>query len=421
MARPTLRPRRWLGFALLAALPLLAACQVSNDPDGWAPPVLAEVDGSQVIIARIDNDLLGAIDVDRADPIVWLFPGIAAGQPASDDEERPFPGLTDPVEAQGFYGRPGVIGANADELVIADHNEGIVYAVRRDGSSARILLDTETNVVAGVVVADDARTIYIATTDERVYAVDSQNPPAGIDDLEGFLWLSEDIDDRVWGTPALAQSDTHGTLLLVPTMAGSVIALRTGDGSTAWQFDSGAGIASDIIVDGGLAYLGGFDRTFYAIDIDSGDARWTATGSNWFWTSALVADGVVYVGDLDGDIWAWDAQTGLDIWPEPFRAEERIRAGLSLTTAGELVVITREGTLLGVNPNDGSRIWGDPDTPLRTSNRVLASPLLLDDDSIVISDDQGVLWRTRVGSLRVCEIFPQRNRDCERGLDADES
>ena len=131
-------------------------------------------------------------------------------------------------------------------------------------------------------------------------------------------------------------------------------------------------------------------------------------------------NGTVFVGDLHGAVWAWDAATGAARWPEPFQAGERIRAQPALTSAGELVIITREGTLLAIDPDSGRQVWGDPSNPLKTSNRVLATPLILADDSVLISDDQGVLWRSRVGSGRVCEIFPERNLDCERLLDVDQ-
>jgi outer membrane protein assembly factor BamB len=413
------RDRRWLGIALLAAIPLLAACTISNDPDGWAPPIAAEVHGRPVIIARVEDDRIGAIDLDRADPVVWTFPGLAAGRAESDDDDRPFPGLDAAIDAQGFYGAPAVIGTNADEFVIADHNDGVVYAIRRDGSSARVLLDTGVPVIAGIVVADDARTIFVATTDERVYAIDSENPPLSVDDSEAFVWVADAIEGRIWGTPALAHSDAHGPLLIVPTMAGQVVGLRADTGETVWTFRSGAGIASDVAVDGGLAFFGGFDRTFYALDIESGDLRWSAEGAHWFWTSALAVNGAVFAGDLHGAVWAWDAQTGAALWPAPFQAGDRIRAQPALTSAGDLVIITREGTLLAVDPASGDQRWGDPDNPLRTSNKVFATPLILDDDSLVISDDQGVLWRSRVGSGRVCQIYPERNLECERLLDAD--
>lgn len=417
--RSPVRSRRLFAIALLGLLPLLAACTISNDPDGWAPPLLAKVDGEQVIIARLSDASLGAIDLSRRDPIVWAFPGIPSGQSTIEDSDRPFPGLTEETEAKGFYGVPVAIGAQAEELVIADHNEGVVFAVRRDGTSARILLETEDRVIAGLVVADDARTLYVATTDERVYAIDTEDPPADIDDVEGFVWIADQIRGRVWGTPALADTEAHGTVLIIPTMAGDVTALRADTGAVAWNFNSGSGIASDVVASEGIAYLGGFDQRFYAIDTETGDLRWSRRGLNWFWTKALVADGMVYAGDLDGNIWAWDAQSGALVWEAPFATEERIRAAPTLTPAGELVIVTREGTLLAADPATGERIWGDPETPLQTSNLVLANPILLDDGSLVISDDQGVLWRTRVGAGRVCQIFPERNSDCERLLDAD--
>ena len=87
-------------------------------------------------LAKPPYGRLSAIDLDRANPVVWMFPGAAAGQAPAQDDERPFPGLDEQVEAQGFYGAPAVIGADAEEIVVADHNEGIVYAIQRDGSSA---------------------------------------------------------------------------------------------------------------------------------------------------------------------------------------------------------------------------------------------------------------------------------------------
>ena len=416
--RTRLRSRRLRGLALLAAIPILAACTISNDPDGWAPPIATELDGRAVVIARVEDNAIAAIDLDRASPVVWRFPGVAAGQAPSQDDERPFPGLDGPVEAQGFYGAPAVIGAQGEEFVVADHNDGVVYAIRRDGTSARVLLDTGAPVIAGVVAAADGRTLFVATTGERVYAIDAESPPASVDDAEAFVWIAEGLGGRIWGTPAIAASERDGPLLIVPTMAGRVVALRTDDGSVVWSFDSGAGIASDVVVGGGLAFFGGFDRTFYALDVETGDLRWSAQGAHWFWTSALLVNGTVFVGDLHGAVWAWDAATGVPRWPEPFQAGERIRAQPALTAAGELVIITREGTLLALDPDTGRRVWGDPDTPLKTSNRVLATPLILADDSVLISDDQGVLWRSRVGAGRICEIFPERNLDCERLLDA---
>ena len=111
--RNRLGRRRLRGLALLAAIPILAACTVTNDPDGWAPPIATELDGRPIVIARVEDNAIAAIDLDRANPVVWMFPGAAAGQAPAQDDERPFPGLDEQVEAQGFYGAPAVIGADA--------------------------------------------------------------------------------------------------------------------------------------------------------------------------------------------------------------------------------------------------------------------------------------------------------------------
>lgn len=54
---------------------------------------------------------------------------------------------------------------------------------------------------------------------------------------------------------------------------------------------------------------------FYALDVDSGDVRWTS--QEVYGTincDPAVVDGVVYVGDLDGHLHALDAQTGEHRW-----------------------------------------------------------------------------------------------------------
>ena len=408
----------WFGLLLLVAIPLIAACTADNSPDGWSPPLLTELpDGRQIVLARTSDDRLGALDL-TASAIIWQFPDAPRGQLLTDEE--PFPGLLEQVDVKGFYGAPVALGRDADEFVIADHDSGIVFAIQRDGTSARILLDTEDRVIAGVVVADDDQSLFIATSDEHVYAIDSDDPPTDLDDRERFLWIADDVGGKVWGTPALAETSAHGTVLLVPTTAGHVVALRVADGTIAWTFKSEAAIASDVVVSDDVAYFGGFDRTFYALEIESGAVRWTATSSNWFWTRALVSGGVVYAGDLDGNVWAWDANGGAPIWETPFDAGQRIRAAPVLTAADQLVIITREGQLTAIDRATGLRIWPEAVTPLQTPNRVLADPLILDDDSILVSDDQGLLWRSRVNRGAICQVFPDRDTACETLLDGEQ-
>ena len=421
--------RRWLGVALLAAAPIAAACTVSNTPDGWAPPIEAEVetpDGStvSVILARTSDNRVAALDLTSPTPVIWEFPGRDVRRRVSDD--KVFPGIaTDgfltKIDVKGFYGAPLPIGREDEEFVLADHDSGVVYALRRDGTSARVILDTEDRVIAGVVVDPDGRTIYVATTDDRVYALDTDNPPEDREDVARMRWRVTDIGGKVWGTPALANTTAHGQVLLVPNTSGEIRALSTDDGSLAWRFPTAAGVASDIVVRGGLAYVGAFDRQFYALDVENGEVRWTQSGANWFWTKPFIEDGRLYVGDLDGKVWAWNALNGSPLWEAPYDTGERIRARPALTVAGDLVIVTREGNVLALDAATGLKIWPDGEAKLQTDNRVLADPLILSDGSILLSDDQGELWRVRVNRAAVCRVFPQDSPACERLLDADAS
>ena len=108
----------------------------------------------------------------------------------------------------------------------------------------------------------------------------------------------------------------------------------------------------------------------------------------------------------------------MELWESPFSSEEAIRAQPVLTQAGELVIVTREGTLFALDPDTGSKLWPTGDLPIKTPNRVLANPIILADGSILLSDDQGELWRSRVGSGRTCQVFPERDILCESFLGA---
>ena len=413
---PAPRARRWLIVPLLLALPLLAACGVSNNPDGWAGPIALDgEEGEDVVVTRAGRDQLIAVDLASRSAVLgdivtvrWEFP---------DPDER-FPGLTAQVDTSGFYGAPAFLGPEQEEIVFSDYDAGIVYALRTDGSSARVLFDTEDRVLAGILV--DGSRIYIATTDERIYAIDAENPPQNPAEIpERGGWVSQAVVGEVWGTPALADSARHGRLLVVPAMSGNLYALRADDGALVWTFATNAGIASTIVAYDGRAYIGGFDHMFYAIDLDSGQQVWAREGDDWFWTTARIDErsGTVYAGDLAGKVWAWRAADGEPLWPRPYDAEGRLRARpLLLDDPAALVVVTRSGDVHAIDPRSGVKIWASSDVvDLEIPDRVLADPLSRP-GFILVSNDQGCLFEVRVGVNAFRELVPEPppDRACGR-------
>jgi len=380
------KPRRRLGLVLLLAVPLLAACGGITGSTGWAPPVPLP-DGSTVVLTRDSDDKLTAVDIATATEL-WRFP----------DADKRFPGLSEDSDFAAYYGAPVRLDGT-DEYLVASEEDGIVYALRADGTSGRVIFDTDDRVIAGIVVADGVA--YVGTTDKHLYAVDPDQP-------EAALWTYDDFGGELWGTPALAETQTHGQVLVVPAMDGHVYAVRTDpslapDERLAWRFeDTDSSIAGSVVVDGRTAYFGSFDRHFYALDVEGGEAIWSAPGDIWFWGTALLDGGRVYAADLSGKVWAWDKATGDPVWLAPFEAGDEVRAQPLMLNDGSLLVVAKNGHVFAVDPDDGMERWSIA-TPI--DDDVLADPAVVA-GRVIVSNDDGELFEILVAEQQIRPIYP---------------
>jgi len=379
--RPT---RRWLFASLIVSVPILAACAgINNDPSGWSAPVpIDAADSDNVVIVRTGGGHVAAVDFDT-NTVLWEFP----------DRNDRFPGLLDEIDARGFYGTPA-IALNGDELIFGDHDEGLVFAIRADGTSGRIVFDTGDKIIGGIVVDDDGRSAYVATADQRVYAIDIENPPI---DRASARWIFTGAGNEIWGTAALADSDAHGRLLLVPSMDGNLYALQRdsqggGEPGVAWVFQTGGAIAGNVVVQQTVAYVGSFDGRFYAIDIETGEAKWSQPGDGWFWTTPLIDSGVVYAPDLEGSVWAWDADNGRLLEGFPYESGDPVRAKpLFSEDRSTMLILTRSKHVHFIDPTNGLGIWTSADLEDSSlPNRVLADPIL-QNGRMLINDDRGLV------------------------------
>ena len=379
--RPT---RRWLLGSLVLAVPILAACAgINNDPNGWSTPVpIDDADRENVVVFRDDDGNVAAADLDT-NVTLWQFP----------DRNDRFPGLLDELDARGFYGTPA-LALGGDELLFGDHDEGLVFAIRADGTSARVVFDTDDKIIGGVIIDDDGRRAYVATSDKRVYAIDIERPPT---DREDARWIFTGSGDEIWGTAALADSNAHGRLLLVPSMDGNLYALQrdaTGGGEPgiAWIFETDGAIAGNVVVVDDIAYVGSFDGRFYAIDIESGEATWSQAGDGWFWTTPLIDSGVVYAPDLEGSIWAWNAADGSLIEGFPYDAVDPVRAKpLFSEDRSTMLIVTRGKNVHLIDPTNGAGLWASSEKEISLPNRVLADPIL-QNGKMLVNDDRGLLF-----------------------------
>src|SRR5690606_17929024 len=80
----------------------------------------------------------------------------------------------------------------------------------------------------------------------------------------------------------------------------------------AWTTSAGRGTSGSIVVAEGIAYLGGTDRTVYAVDLATGAVRWSRRLGGAILGGVTLAEGTVFVGTdrPQGAVAALDAATG---------------------------------------------------------------------------------------------------------------
>lgn len=386
-------PRRpLLVLVLLLALPLLAACDVADQPDGWGAPTPDPMEPeTRLLVPTGDDRVIAVRFIDQTiGTAAWQFP---------DDDNR-FPGLDGEIDPVAFYADP-VWSSLTDEWLLAGYQDGAVYAVQRDGESARVLFRTDARIVANLILDDDR--IYIADTGYRVHAV-------GLEQPEETIWSWDgDTDQQIWAAPALVET-SRGRLLVVAGLDGRVTALTVdGDepGTVAWSFELDAAIAGSLAAEDGIVYVGGFDRVFYALDAASGALIWSAKGSHWFWSTPLIHEGTIFVADLRGNVYAWDARNGAARWLAPYEANERIRTQPLIAARGEgaavLILVSRDGTVHQLSASDG--------TALRrftvSGAKDLMANAILRDDRILVSDEDGSLYAVLLGANQAERLWPQ--------------
>ena len=380
-------------LALLIAVPVLVACDVADQPDGWAAPTPDPLEPETRLIAPTGEDQVVAIQLldGNLGSALWEFP----------DDDGAFPGLDGEIEPVAFYADPAWVEAT-DEWLLAGYSDGVLYAVRRDGESARVVFDSEDRLVADLIV--DGTRVYLADTGYRVYAVDIEQPGEALWTWDGGSEL------QIWSGPALVETE-RGQLLIVAGLDGRVTAIHVDGeqaGRSAWQIEIESGIAGSIAAADGLLYVGGLDRTLYGLDAATGAQIWTSEASHWLWGTPLIRDGTIYTTDLRGNVYAFDARTGAKRWLQPFAVDDRIRAQPLYVEhesgdGGMLVIVSRGGMIHQLNASDGSPLR---EFQLEGAKDLMANAILRQ-DRILVSDEDGVLYAVLLGANQAVRLYPQ--------------
>ncbi|RXK51662.1 outer membrane protein assembly factor BamB family protein [Halorientalis pallida] len=194
----------------------------------------------------------------------------------------------------------------------------------------------------------------IAVVDGRVYSGSADGSVYALDDSDGTERWRTRTGAAVQCAPVV-----DGGTVYIGNGAGNVFALNAADGSEEWVYETNGRVATSLTVTDGTVYApvndGEADRSFAAIDAESGSERWSVGGFGTA-TAGAVVDGTAYVGTGSQDLRAYDAGNGRERWR--FDAEYFVFTP-PVVTDGVVYAGSNDdaGTFYAVDATDGSERW----------------------------------------------------------------
>lgn len=160
---------------------------------------------------------------------------------------------------------------------------------------------------------------------------------------------------------AAPQPETPGDALNWPLFRGNSFATGVAVGTLPerlellWRYEvpQGSFEATPVIVDQ-VVFLGDLDGTLHAIDLQSGQAKWTTKIESGFSASPAYSAGRVLLGDYDGKMHCVDAQTGKSLWTFDTKAE--INSSVSFH-ADHVLFGSQDATLYCLTLAEGQLVW----------------------------------------------------------------
>ena len=122
-----------------------------------------------------------------------------------------------------------------------------------------------------------------------------------------------------------------------------------------WHAKAGRRFTGRMVVTNGTIYGGAVDRKVYAVDLDSGETRWSSRLGGLITGGVLVSGINVYAASSrpEGRVYAFDAGTGKRLWRTSTGA---VGAPLALIDS-VLVAETQRGEIIGLTPVTGAVRW----------------------------------------------------------------
>lgn len=121
-----------------------------------------------------------------------------------------------------------------------------------------------------------------------------------------------------------------------------------------YNFPADAPIHTSPAIDGGTAFFGDDNGSFYAVDVHSGAPVWQRSYTSAIDSSPAVAGGIVYFGTRGGAVEAVNELHGGEVWTTATTSAVETAPAVSGST---VYVGTDDGTVYALNKQTGSVLW----------------------------------------------------------------
>lgn len=210
---------------------------------------------------------------------------------------------------------------------------------------------------------------------------------------------------------ALAQEEwptLHGDLV----RSGFYPAFPRGPLKVAWRKELHkelTGTRAEVIVGGGLAFMGTYAGRMYAWDAGTGEEKWSFTTGGPIGHSPMLSEGTLYFGSMDRKLYALNAADGRQKWN--FEAGEGIWTSPAVT-GNRVLFGARDGVFYALNAADGALAW-----KLQTGAMILGTASAYGERVLFASEDMHLyciagadgrlLWKSRrMHGLSARDHFP---------------
>ncbi len=342
---------------------VLSACTAGGVAveKGWSGP---HIDGGFLYIGTRDGKIVSLkttrfvsnqpldVDAKTLDTIFGLEKKTSS-DPAAEGEWQFPPQKKTTISA--IYGTPVVTN---DKIFAGSLNRRLYALDRKTGAPAWQPFIAQGDIY-GTAALDGDRLVF-ADDKGYVYSIRAEDGRP--------VWQTKASGKQFWSSPTVADG-----VVYIGGMDKTLYALDAERGAIKWTFKAGGAIASAPLVVGDALYVGDFDGKFYAIDRATGAQQGVFKGENWFWNDALYHDGVIYVGDLSGNFYALDEGSLRERWRYPpqdsAETKKPIRAK-AVIIGDKVFVANRSGAVTALRLKDGTP---DRRDSFAVEARVLAS------------------------------------------------